>query len=164
MHYLWRAFKIAAMKKCRKAKNCNFNISTTNYHRSIDSLLMRAITSFLWHYNDVIMGAIVSQITSPTTAYSTVYLGADQRNIKALRHWPLWGEFTDSPHKWPVMRKMFPFDDVIMKQCKWYFCGRLLLQRLRKSKSGKSAIFFLSLLQKRFQTHDHKIVFCIICV
>ena len=95
MHYLWRAFKIAAMKKCRKAKNCKFNISTTNYHRSIDSLLMRTITSFLWHYNDVIMGAIASQITSPTTAYSTVYLGADQRDIKAPRHWPLCGEFTD---------------------------------------------------------------------
>ena len=36
-------------------------------------------------------------------------------HIKAPRHWPLWGEFTDhSPHKRPVMRKMAPFDDVIM--------------------------------------------------
>ena len=39
-------------------------------------------------------------------------------NIKAPRHWPLCGEFTggpvNSPHKWPVTRKMFPFDDVIM--------------------------------------------------
>ena len=38
-------------------------------------------------------------------------------NIKALRHWPLWGEFTgdrwNSPHKGSVTRKMFPFDDVI---------------------------------------------------
>ena len=58
------------------------------------------------------MGALASQITSLTIVYSTVYSDEDQRNIKALRHWPLCGEFT--PHKWPVTRKMFPFDDVIM--------------------------------------------------
>ena len=33
-----------------------------------------------------------------------------QENIKAPRHWPP----VDSPHKGPVARKMFPFDDVIM--------------------------------------------------
>ena len=36
-------------------------------------------------------------------------------SIKALRHRPLWGEFTikaDSPHKGPVTRQIFPFDDV----------------------------------------------------
>ena len=49
--------------------------------------------------------------------YSTVYSGADQRNIKArvtglcVGNSPVTGEF---PHKWPVTRKMFPFDDVIM--------------------------------------------------
>ena len=38
-----------------------------------------------------------------------------KENIKALCHWPLWGELpVNSPHKWPVTRKMFPFDDVIM--------------------------------------------------
>ena len=35
--------------------------------------------------------------------------------IKAPRHWPLCGEFTgDRWIQWPVTRKMFPFDDVIM--------------------------------------------------
>ena len=38
-----------------------------------------------------------------------------KENIKAPRHWPLCGEFTGDPYKWPVTRKMFPFDDVIMK-------------------------------------------------
>ena len=39
----------------------------------------------------------------------------NKENIKASRHWPLCEEFTvNSPHKWPVTRKMFPFDDVIM--------------------------------------------------
>ena len=34
------------------------------------------------------------KITSLTVVYSTVYPDADERNIKALRHWPLCGEFT----------------------------------------------------------------------
>ena len=33
-----------------------------------------------WHYNDVIMGAMASQITSLITVYSTVYSGTDHRN------------------------------------------------------------------------------------
>ena len=32
-----------------------------------------------------------------------------KKNIKAARHWPLWGEFIG--HR-PVTRKMFPFDGV----------------------------------------------------
>ena len=76
----------------------------------------------LWHthYNDVIMGAIASQITSLTIVYSTVYSDADQRKhqssaslafVRGIHRGPV-----NSPHKWPVTRKMFPFDDVIM----WY--------------------------------------------
>ena len=41
-----------------------------------------------------------------------------KENIKAPRHWPLWGEFTGVrwifPHKRPDTLKMFPFYDVIM--------------------------------------------------
>ena len=59
---------------------------------------------------------MASQITSLTIVYSGGYSGADQR--KAPRHWPLWGGIhrwpVNSPHKGPVTRKMFPFDDVIM--------------------------------------------------
>ena len=38
-----------------------------------------------------------------------------KETIKAPRHWPLSGECwpVESPHKGPVTRKMFPFDDVI---------------------------------------------------
>ena len=70
------------------------------------------------HYCDVIMGANASQITSLTVAYSTVYSGADQRKhqssaslafVRGIHRRPV-----NSPHKWPVTRKMFPFDDVIM--------------------------------------------------
>ena len=70
------------------------------------------------HYNDVIMGAISSQITSITVVYLTVYSGADQRKHQSSASLAFVGGIhrgpVNSPHKWPVMRKMFPFDDVIM--------------------------------------------------
>ena len=76
-------------------------------------------SSFYVHYNDVTMDAIVSQITSLTIVYSTVYSDADQRKhqssaslafLRGIHRWPV-----NPPHKWPVTLKMLPFDDVIMK-------------------------------------------------
>ena len=77
---------------------------------------MCAIASF--GISDVIMGAMASQITRLTIVYSTVYSGADQRKhpssaslafVCGIHSWPV-----NSPHKWPVTRKMFSFDDVSM--------------------------------------------------
>ena len=65
----------------------------------------------LGHYSDVKMGAMASQITSLTIVYSTVYSGADQRKHQGSASLP--GE-SPPPPKWPITRKMFPFDDVIM--------------------------------------------------
>ena len=70
------------------------------------------------HYNDVIMGAIACQITSLTIVYSTVYSDSDQRKHQssaslAIARWIHRGP-VNSPHKWPVTRKIFQFDDVIM--------------------------------------------------
>ena len=71
------------------------------------------------HYGDVIKGSIASQITSLTIVYSAVYSDADQRKhqssaslafVRGIHRGPV-----NSPHKWPVTRKMFPFDDVIMR-------------------------------------------------
>ena len=65
------------------------------------------------------MGAIVSQITSLPIVYPTVDSGADQSKhqssaslafVRGIHRGPV-----KSPHKWPVMWKMFPFDYVIMK-------------------------------------------------
>ena len=64
------------------------------------------------------MGAMASQVTSLTTVYSTVYSGADQRKqqcsaslafVRGIHRSPV-----NSPHKEPVTREMFPFDDVFM--------------------------------------------------
>ena len=74
--------------------------------------------NFNHNYGDVIMGAIASQITSLTIVCSTVYSDADQRKyqssaslafVRGIHRAPV-----NSPHKWPVTRRMFPFDDVIM--------------------------------------------------
>ena len=74
--------------------------------------------NFKFHYSDVIMGGITSKITSLTIVYSTVYSGTDQRKyqnsaslafVRGIHRGPV-----NSPHKWLVTRKMFPFDDVIM--------------------------------------------------
>ena len=66
----------------------------------------------------VIMGAMTSQITSVSIVCSTVCSGTDQRKhqsstslalVRGIHRWPV-----NSPHKGPVTRKLFPFDDVIM--------------------------------------------------
>ena len=43
------------------------------------------------------MNAIASQITSLTM-------------VRGIHQWPV-----SSPQKWPVTKKMFPFDDIIMR-------------------------------------------------
>ena len=53
------------------------------------------------NYSDVMMGTMVSQITSLTIVYSNVFSVQIKENIKAQRHWPSCGEFTDDrwiPH------------------------------------------------------------------
>ena len=60
------------------------------------------------------MGAMASQITSLSIVHLNIYSGTDQENANAPRHYTLCGSPVNSPHKWPVTRKMFPFDDVIM--------------------------------------------------
>ena len=66
------------------------------------------------------MGVIVAQITSLTIVHSTIYSDADQSKhqssaslafVLGIHPGPV-----NSPHKWPVTRKMFPFDDVIMQK------------------------------------------------
>ena len=72
------------------------------------------------NYNDVIIITIASQIFSVSIIYSTVCSGADQiknqspaslASVKGIHRWPV-----NSPHKWLVTWKTFPFDDVIMVQ------------------------------------------------
>ena len=72
----------------------------------------------LYHYSDVIIGAMASQITSLTIVYSNIYSGADKRkhqiSMSLAFVWGIHQWLVNSSHKWPVTRKIFPFDDVIM--------------------------------------------------
>ena len=70
------------------------------------------------YYSDVMMSAMASQITSVSIVCLTVCSGGDQRknqcttslaSVRGIHRWPV-----DSPHKGPVTRKSFPFDDVII--------------------------------------------------
>ena len=64
------------------------------------------------------MDTMASQITSLTIVYSTVYSDTDQRKHQSSASlafvWGIHRGPVNSSHKWPVTRKMFPFDDVIV--------------------------------------------------
>ena len=70
------------------------------------------------HYADVTIATIESQITSLAIVFSTVYLDTDHRKHQSSASlafvWGIHRGPVNSPHKWPVTQKMFPFDDVIM--------------------------------------------------
>ena len=71
-----------------------------------------------FHYDDVIMTMLASQITSLTVVYSIVYTGVNQRKHQSSASlafvWEIHREPVNFPHKWSATRKMLPFDDVIM--------------------------------------------------
>ena len=75
------------------------------------------------HYDDVIMTMLASQITSLTVVYSIVYSGVNLRKHQSSASlafvWEIHRGPVNFPHKWPVTRKMFPFDDVIMRCIVW---------------------------------------------
>ena len=85
---------------------CQSNVWKTNYCHTSP------------HYDDVTMGAKTSQITNLTVVYSTFYSGADQSKHQSSASlafvWGIHRGPMNSPHNWPVTRKMLPFDDVIM--------------------------------------------------
>ena len=71
-----------------------------------------------WHYVEVIMSTMASQITSLTIVCLNYCPGAHQRKHQSsalmafmwgIHRWPV-----NSSHKSPETRKMFPSDDVIM--------------------------------------------------
>ena len=90
------------------------------------------ISGNIWHghYDDVTMSLMASQITSLTIIYLTGYSDADQRKhqssaslafVRGIHRGPV-----NSPHNWPVTRKMFPFDDVIMAMGFFYWQSEVI--------------------------------------
>ena len=118
-HFIWGNQIITKLRTCYESTAVVPCGSLCSDHFVDTWLRAKRIThrTFI-HYSDVIMSAMASQITSLAIVCSVVYSGADQRKhessaslafVQEIRRWPV-----NSPHKWPVTRKMFPFDDVIM--------------------------------------------------
>ena len=100
------------------------------YKSRVDTVLLQCLNlnrSTIFHYSDVIINAIAPQLTGVSMVYSIVCSGADQRKyqssasltfVRGIHRWPV-----NSPHKWPVTRKMFPFYDVILRSVKYMSVG-----------------------------------------
>ena len=106
-------FDLRLNKRLSKPSRVEYNICVHIFNM-IQHVMLTLIN--LYHYNDVIMGTIASQITSVSSVYSTVSTGTDQRKhpssaslafVRGIHRGPV-----NSPHKWPVTRKLFPFHDV----------------------------------------------------
>ena len=98
--------------------NGSFRYESSAGRKPIGFFVRGGWSSHVDHYNDVIMSTMAYQIPSLTIVYSTVNSCTDQRKhqssaplafVRGIHRWPV-----NSPHKWQVTRKMFPFDDVIM--------------------------------------------------
>ena len=124
MHNAWPTWnaRISVSANRERPLNLNHSLKWIVWVAPVPLMIFQSNSTFdeklQYHYNDVLMGAIASQITSLTIVYSTVYSDADQRKhqssaslafVRGIHRGPV-----NSPHKWPVTRKMFPFDDVIM--------------------------------------------------
>ena len=129
-HYLnqydSRSLMLCGVAKSQCVKNWSLTIScrTENWYHieQFESFFSRhpkyGTGDNAQHYNDVIMGAVASQVTSVSIVCSAVVSGADQRKhqssasltfVKGIHRSPV-----NSPHTGPVTRKMFPLHDVIM--------------------------------------------------
>ena len=116
-HYWPFGREISNTQCCGKAFSCH------------DSTMRKQMAFWVkWHYSDVTLGVMASQITSFTIVYSAVYSGVDQRKhqssaslafVRGIHRWPV-----NSPHKWPVTRKMFHlmtslWDDYFCRFFRW---------------------------------------------
>ena len=108
-------FKCILLIACGEDCSLQSNWQCVIYGLGNDLMLKGQSTT---HYNDIIMSAVASQITSVSIVCSTLGSGPDQRIhqrsaslafVRGIHRWAV-----NSPHKGSVTRKMFPFNDVIM--------------------------------------------------
>ena len=95
--------------------NTEYAQTTTKHSNSQTVCKISWNVTLLWRHN----GHSSVSNHSLTIVYATVYSDADQSKhqtsaslafVRGIHRGPV-----NSPHKGPVTRKMFPFDDVIMK-------------------------------------------------
>ena len=123
-HYCWDG--------CQISKRCDyFNYKSCS---KLHEILRQAVLSNSetgprisrrnYHYGDVIMGDIASQITSFAIVYSTVYSYADQRKLQSSTSlafvWGIHRGPVNSPHKWPVTLNVWSVDGLCYL-CWWRY-------------------------------------------
>ena len=114
----WHEIWISVFMQMRR-KMCNrLKTKISQRERLLFSLSRLEVYRNQKHYNDVIMFAMASQITSLTIDYSTVNSWRRSKKtsklyvtglVRGIHRRPV-----NSPNKGPVTWKMFSFDDVIM--------------------------------------------------
>ena len=101
---------------CNRIFHMKFTFSNKDYLHGSSRLNWLFFWCLRSHSIDVTMSA--SQITSLAIVYWSVYSGTDQIKpqsssplaiVRGINRWPV-----NTPHKWPITRKVFPFGDVIM--------------------------------------------------
>ena len=118
IHIILKKYIAVLSNLFTRIHNVENHIMTLDVFQNLSWYSNYDISNFWTHYSDVIMGESVSQIPSLAIVYSTVYSDADQRIyqstaslafVRGIHRWPV-----NYPHKGPVKRTMFPFDDVLM--------------------------------------------------
>ena len=127
-------------------------------------LLFISYGEHISHFSYIILSAMTSQITRVSTVCPTVCPSADQRKPQSSASlvfvWEIHWWSVDSPHKGPVIRKMFPFDDVIMLSLSGWTSWLYLLYHYRQSKAVrlhlimKIVILFWSIIEDTFTTFE----------
>ena len=108
--YVCFGFASLALGYCAGAPD---NVWNRPIHRPKHNLFIAMYSGYEnwgFHYNDVTMRAMACQITVVSDGKPSLVFGGWVSD-----RWPV-----NSPHKGPVTRKMFPFDDVIMCAMKLY--------------------------------------------
>ena len=108
---LFHPFSVQDSKQCLEKELIGHSASSHNFDSNI-------------HYSDAIMSTMTSEITVVSIVCSRFCSGADKPHqinkphqsklhvtgfLRVFHRWPV-----DSPHKGPITRKMFTFDDVII--------------------------------------------------
>ena len=95
---------------------CSCILTLSVYIYRVNERHCCVVMSVSEHFADVIMTTIASQITSLTVVYSDADQRKHQSSASLAFVWWIHRGPVNSPHKGPVTRKMFPFDDVIMNR------------------------------------------------
>ena len=101
-------------------ESCRIYVGQTPHQKhNFQTCAIQRIWYHIGKNTRILTSAIASQINSLTIVYPTICSDADQRKhqssasqaVRGIHQGPM-----NSPHKWPVTGKMFPFDDVIIER------------------------------------------------